>query len=173
MPVPTPASGPAGLLPALLALSGAICLHPGPVRAAEPGAEGASAVVATGSGPVNTEIVVETLVAREGPGGAVEKRFVEAERLKAGEQVYYTIRVTNPGKEPVQDVVVTKRLPYGVDYVRGSAAGPSCGVEFSTDSGATFAAAAKSGEYTHVRWIFGRPLAPGATALLRFRAIFR
>ena len=27
-------------------------------------------------------------------------------------------------------------------------------------------------DYTHVRWILTKPLAPGATALLRFRATF-
>jgi len=28
-------------------------------------------------------------------------------------------------------------------------------------------------EYSHVRWILSRPVPPRATALLRFRAIFR
>ena len=69
--------------------------------------------------------------------GSEEKRFVEARRLEAGEEIYYTIRVRNPGKEPVTDIVVTKRMPFGVDYVTGSAAGPACDVEFSADNGAT------------------------------------
>jgi uncharacterized repeat protein (TIGR01451 family) len=104
--------------------------------------------------------------------------------LKAGEKVHYTVRVTNPGKQPVANVVVTKRLPYGVHYEPGSAAGPACEVQFSADGGRTFtvpklpapagrkAAARPPVEYTHVRWILTRPLSPGATALLRFRATF-
>jgi uncharacterized repeat protein (TIGR01451 family) len=103
----------------------------------------------------------------------MEKRFVEARRLQAGEEIYYTIRVRNAGKEPVTDVVVTKRMPFGVDYVTGSATGPDCDVELSADNGATYSPGGKPGEYTHVRWLCQRPLAPGATALLRFRAIFR
>ena len=145
---------------------------PGPVLAADSSAE-APAVATTGSGPLETEILVEGLVSEERADGSEEKRFVEARRLEAGEEIYYTIRVRNPGKEPVTDVVVTKRMPFGVDYVPGSAAGPACDVELSADDGATYASGGKPGEYTHVRWVFQRPLAPGATALLRFRAIFR
>jgi uncharacterized repeat protein (TIGR01451 family) len=130
-------------------------------------------VEATGSGPLETAIVVEKLVTEERPDGSTEKRFVEARKLKAGEQVFYTLRVTNPGQGPVDDIVVTKRLPFGVDYVRGSAVGPACEVELSADNGVTFTAGNKPADYTHVRWRMRRPLAPGATALLRFRAIFR
>ena len=129
-------------------------------------------IVATGSGPLETRIELQKLVAREGPGGGAVREFVEARSLEAGEQVYYTIRVTNPGPEPVNDVLVTKQLPYGVDYVPGSAAGPGCRIELSLDGGATFERGGGKGAYTHLRWIFDQPLAPGATALLRFRAVF-
>jgi hypothetical protein len=64
-------------------------------------------------------------------------------------------------------------MPFGVDYVTGSAAGPACNVELSADNGASYSSSGKPGEFTHVRWVFQRPLAPGATALLRFRATFR
>jgi len=127
-------------------------------------------VSTTGSGPLETEILVEALVSEDRADGSEEKRFVEARRLEAGEEIYYTIRVRNPGKEPVTDVVVTKRMPFGVDYVSGSARGPACDVGLSADNGKTYSSAGKSGEFTHVRWVFQRPLAPGATALLRFRA---
>jgi uncharacterized repeat protein (TIGR01451 family) len=132
----------------------------------------AATVVATGSGPLETAVEMQRLVLQEGPDGATDKRFVEASRLAAGEQVYYTVRVTNPGREPVADIVVTKRLPYGVEYVPGSATGPACTVEFSLNGGTTFAPAGGKGAYTHVRWTCRHPLAPGATALLRFRAVF-
>jgi uncharacterized repeat protein (TIGR01451 family) len=155
----------------VLALAAVLGL-PWPVLAADPGPE-APAVATTGSGPLETEILVEALVSEQGANGSEEKRFVEARRLDAGEEIHYTIRVRNPGKEPVTDIVVTKRMPYGVAYVTGSVAGPACDVEFSADNGATYSPGGKSGEFTHVRWVFQRPLAPGATALLRFRATFR
>lgn len=137
------------------------------------GLDGASGASATGSAPLETEVVVETLVGEELPDGSVRKRFVAARRLDAGEQVYFTIRVRNPGKAPVRDVVVTKRLPYGLDYLAGSAVGPACRVEASADGGETFRAAGTAAGYTHLRWMLQQPLNPGATALLRFRAIFR
>jgi uncharacterized repeat protein (TIGR01451 family) len=171
MAVPTPAERHPGSFSAILALCAALNL-PGPALAADSSTE-APVVATAGSGPLETEILVEGLVSVERPDGSEEKRFVEARRLEAGDEIYYTIRVRNPGKEPVTDIVVTKRMPFGVDYVAGSAAGPACDVELSADNGATFSSGAKPGEFTHVRWVFQRPLAPGATALLRFRATFR
>ena len=99
MPVPTPATRRPGPCSAILALCAVLCL-PGPVLAADSRPE-APAVAATGSGPLETEILVEGLVSEERADGSEEKRFVEARRLEAGEEIYYTIRVRNPGKEPV------------------------------------------------------------------------
>ncbi|HET7203745.1 MAG TPA: hypothetical protein VFI92_10305 [Steroidobacteraceae bacterium] len=155
------------------------------VPAQEP--EPQSAAIATGSGPLETTITAELLVIEGGPNDIEVRRWVPAQRLSAGDEVHYTVRVRNPGQEPVTDVVVTKRLPFGVRYQAGSATGPACDVQFSADGGNTFAApeaprsgsakkvsrkAAPTPEYTHVRWVLRKPLAPGATALLRFRAVF-
>lgn len=130
------------------------------------------AAIATGSDLLETSIVVEKLVPAARPAGG-SGRFVAAERLDAGEVAYYTIRVRNPGKMPVSDVQITKRMPDGMQYIEGSAVGPASDVQFSTDGGETFLAGAAGSEYTHLRWILRQPLPPGATALLRFRATFR
>lgn len=158
---------------------------PSPPAADAPNLQNAPSAV--GSGLLDLQIVVETLAVETGPAGQETRRWVPAGRLSAGDEVHYTVRVTNPGHAPVTDIVVTKRLPFGVHYLRGSAVGPACAVQFSIDGGATFSAPAKLGvassgkrsarktapaDYTHVRWIFGKPLAPHATALLRFRATF-
>lgn len=171
------------LLIGLLGL--ALCGGPAVRAAAEPDAQNAPS--AAGSGPLDVQIVVETLAVEIGPDGAETRNWLPAGRLSAGDVLHYTIRVTNPGKEPVTDIVVTKRLPFGVHYIRGSAVGPGCKVEVSIDGGTTFSAPARLGvgangkrptrqvspsDFTHVRWIFGKPLAPNATALLRFRATF-
>lgn len=149
--------------------------------------EAPSAAVATGSGPLEATITAELLVIEHGPDDAETRRWVPAQRLSAGDEVHYTVRVRNPGEEPVSDVVVTKRLPFGVRYQAGSATGPACDIHFSVDGGNSFAAPevprsgsgkkssrkpASAPEYTHVRWVLRKPLAPGATALLRFRAVF-
>ena len=140
--------------------------------AKEPELTAAGAAVATGSDLLETEIVVEKLVPADPPARPTA-RFVPAERLEAGDEVHYTIRVRNPGKNPVTNAQVTKRMPFGLHYLAGSATGPACDIEFSTDGGRTFAARPKEGDYTHVRWTMRRPLPPESTALLRFRATFR
>jgi uncharacterized repeat protein (TIGR01451 family) len=132
----------------------------------------AGAAIATGSDLLETEIVVEKLLPADPPARPTA-RFVAAERLEAGDEVHYTIRVRNPGKNPVTDAQVTKRMPFGLHYLVGSATGPACDIEFSTDGGKTFAARPKEGDYTHVRWSMRRPVPPQSTALLRFRATFR
>jgi uncharacterized repeat protein (TIGR01451 family) len=140
--------------------------------AKEPELTAAGAAIATGSDLLETEIVVEKLVPAD-PPAMPAARFAPAERLEAGDEVHYTIRVRNPGKNPVTNAQVTKRMPFGLHYLAGSATGPACDIEFSTDGGRTFAARPKEGDYTHVRWTMRRPLPPESTALLRFRATFR
>ena len=160
---------------------------PGRALAQEP-ADSVSVAAATGSGPLATTIEMQKLEVSEGPGGREVRRWIPAERLNAGDEVHYTVRVRNPGKQAVDAVVVTKRLPFGVRYLRGSATGPAAEVQFSIDGGKTFAtpealARAAGGskktqrkplenDYTHVRWVLSRPLGPASTALLRFRATF-
>ena len=150
---------------------------------AEPPQATPGEAIAVGSGPLRTLVTVETLAPGSDPD-VPERRFVPADRIRAGDEVHYTIRVTNPGREAVQAVIVTKRLPFGLTYIGGSAVGPAATVHFSVDSGESFAAAsdlqvsatgqptrrALPADYTHVRWLLKRPLAAGATALLRFRA---
>jgi uncharacterized repeat protein (TIGR01451 family) len=139
---------------------------------AEPEMTAAGAAIATGTDLLETEIVVEKLEPAD-PPSRPHARFVPAGRLETGDEVHYTIRVRNPGAAPVNDVQVTKRMPFGLHYLPGSAKGPACDIEFSADGGKTFAAKPTNGEYTHVRWSMRRPLPPGSTALLRFRAKFR
>ncbi len=154
---------------------------------AEP--ENPAVATVTGSGPLETTITAETLHVLSRPGDQELRIFSPASRLSAGDEVHYTVRVRNPGDRPVTDIVVTKRLPFGVRYQTGSAAGPACDIQFSHDGGRTFhrpepparsndtsrKTVARTGtpsDYSHVRWILHKPLAPGATALLRFRATF-
>jgi uncharacterized repeat protein (TIGR01451 family) len=152
---------------------------------AAPADERQASAEARGSGPLETSIEVARLEVVTGPTGQEARRWVPAGRLSAGDEVHYTVRVRNPGKQAVNSVVVTKRLPFGVRYLRGSATGPAAEVQFSVDGGKTFATpevlsgAGRKGQrksleadYTHVRWVLSKPLGPASTALLRFRATF-
>ena len=145
------------------------------------------AAVATGSGPLETSIAVEILQVDSGPGDREIRRWAPARRLNAGDELHYTVRVRNPGEAPVSDVVVTKRLPFGVRYHPGSATGPACKVQFSVDGGVTFAAPAPSKtagarknartaspthEYTHVRWVLESPWRPARPPCCGFARSF-
>jgi uncharacterized repeat protein (TIGR01451 family) len=158
------------------------------ILAAEPDPATQGVAEVTASGPLETTIEVQKLELSEGSGGEEVRRWIAADRLNAGDEIHYTVRIRNAGKQPVDSIVVTKRLPFGVKYLRNSAAGPAAEVQFSIDGGRTFATPdalsraasdgrktarrALEGEYTHVRWVLSKPLRPSSTALLRFRATF-
>jgi hypothetical protein len=87
---------------------------------------------------------------------------------------------------PLRNVAVVQSVPANTTYLADSAAGPGADVSFSVDGGRSFAPAqalrievegaqqlAQAAQYTHIRWQLRNPLAPGATALARFRATFR
>jgi uncharacterized repeat protein (TIGR01451 family) len=110
-------------------------------------------------------------------------RLVPAKRLSQGQVVYYTVRITNPTPVFANNVVVSQMIPANTLYMDDSAVGPSADIEFSVDGGVTFAppealklddgTRAPPERYTHIRWRLRNPLAPGAVALARFRAVFR
>lgn len=116
--------------------------------------------------------------------GARALQLVPAGALTQGQEVYYTVRITNPNAVFAREVSVVQQIPANTHYVAGSASGPGARIDFSVDGGRTFAAPRQlrlEGEadkpapphsYTHIRWRLRNPLAPGAVALARFRAVF-
>jgi len=126
-------------------------------------------------------------------------RLVPAKVLHEGQVVFYTVRILNQGSEPAREVVVVQPVPENTHYVPNSAGGPGAEITFSADGGQTFAREgqlivveqslplsepadggvhqpltrpATAEDYTHIRWRLRNPLAPGAVALARFRAVF-
>jgi uncharacterized repeat protein (TIGR01451 family) len=135
---------------------------------------------------IETALVAEVRVESVAQGRPTV-RFEPATAIVQGTTVYYTVRIHNPTPAPVRDVVTVQRIPVNTSYVIGSAAGPAAELTFSIDGGQTFAfesdlkvvepsgveRKAMSAEYTHIRWRLRNALAPGATALARFQAVFR
>lgn len=149
------------------------------------------------------EAIETTLVAevREEVAVAPDRnvaRLVPATLLHQGQEVFYTVRIRNPAAVAARDVVVVQRIPENTSYVPKSAGGPGAEISLSADGGLTFgkegqltivdqsAVALMTGadrrqltrpataqDYTHIRWRLRNPLAPGAVALARFRAVFR
>lgn len=141
----------------------------------------ATAALATEAVELRTQLVAEV---REttGPAERPVFRLAPATRLSQGQVVYYTVRITNPTPVFANKVQVSQLIPANTTYVPGSAAGPGAQIEFSIDGGQSFGrpedlkqtdgTRAPPARYTHIRWTLANPLAPGATALARFRATF-
>lgn len=136
---------------------------------------------------VATKLIAEVREQGAGASGNPVAYFVPATLLEEGREVFYTVRIHNPGAEFARDVVVVQRIPQNTSYVPESAAGPGAEISFSVDGGQSFGAEeqliftdqagisrpATARDYTHIRWRLRNPLAPGSVALARFRAIFR
>jgi uncharacterized repeat protein (TIGR01451 family) len=136
---------------------------------------------------VQTTLVAEVREESAGSSGNPVRYFVPATVLEQGREVFYTVRIKNPGAQFANDVVVVQRIPQNTSYVPNSAAGPGAEIGVSADGGQSFgvegrltftdptglARPATAQDYTHIRWHLRNPLAPGAVALARFRAVFR
>lgn len=136
---------------------------------------------------VETELIAEVRSEIESGPHRGLARFIPATVLSQGEVVYYTLKIKNPTAVYMRDVSVNQRIPLNTIYVADSAAGPGAHVEFSVDGGVTYApkheltrlgpdgkqVPIEADEYTHIRWRLRNPLAPGAVALARFRAVFQ
>lgn len=139
-----------------------------------------------GAADVQTELIAEVRENVSTTPGREVYRFVPARMLEQGQVVYYTLRITNQTSVPLRNVAVVQPVPANTTYLADSASGPGADVSFSVDGGRTFEPAAslmidveganqlaQATQYTHIRWQLRNPLAPGATALARFRATFR
>lgn len=135
---------------------------------------------------IATQLVAEVRENVSTTPGREAYRFVPARMLEQGQVVYYTLRITNQTSVPLRNVAVVQPVPANTTYLADSASGPGADVSFSVDGGRTFEPAAslmidveganqlaQATQYTHIRWQLRNPLAPGATALARFRATFR
>lgn len=134
---------------------------------------------------IEQELIAEVRERVLAASGRESYQFVPATTLSQGEVVYYTVRIRNRAAAPASAVTVVQRVPANTSYIAGSAAGPGAQITFSIDGGRSFATPerlivtvegkaqqAVAGQYTHIRWQLRNPLAPGAVALARFRAVF-
>lgn len=145
-----------------------------------------SAVPAQDASEIQTELIAEVRENVSTTPGREVFRFVPARLLEQGQVVYYTVRITNQTTVPLRNVAVVQPVPANTAYIADSAAGPGADVSFSVDGGHNFGPPesltidvegtkqlAQAEKYTHIRWQLRNALAPGATALARFRATFQ
>lgn len=126
------------------------------------------------------DLVAEVRITQVGKG----YQFVPATTVEQGQEIFYTLRIRNPGDAPLTTLSIDQALPTNTRYVAGSATGAGADILFSTDGGNSFAKpselyasgderrVAAADQYTHIRWQLRYPLVPHAVVLARFRAVF-
>ncbi len=119
-----------------------------------------------------------------GTGVAPPLKLVVADRIKEGEVVLYTVRISNPHPQPVDDGMVVLPVPANTQVIANSMTGAGAQIDCSADMGTTFVnesdlpkpALSAFGHAvlpcTHLRWRLKSPLPAGAVLLARFRAEF-
>jgi len=115
--------------------------------------------------------------------GEKSRSLVPAGRVIPGTEVVWTVTANNVCKQPSDKVTINNPVPDHMTLVPNLATGPGADITYSMD-GKSFAPAgqltvlengvsrpARGDEYKHIRWEFKNPLAPGASAFARFRAV--
>lgn len=142
-----------------------------------------SSVIAQENGHLNVRTVVQKEEVTIDDEGNRSTRLVDATKVVPGDEVVYTVSFSNVSDEPAENVVITNPLPAELSYVDGSAFGPGADVQFSVDGGVTFGSprdlevnedgvvrGATADDFTHIRWVMGEQIAPGAQGIAQFRA---
>ena len=143
----------------------------------------ALAAAQSSSKALDIKVTAEVEVKTKGDGGAEQTKRIPAAKVPPGVPVIYTLSATNTAREPAGDVAITDPIPAHMKYVDGSATREGAVLTFSVDGGKTFAAAEKlkvtaggasrpagPDDFTHVRWLLSKPLAPGESRAVEFRA---
>jgi uncharacterized repeat protein (TIGR01451 family) len=115
--------------------------------------------------------------------GEKEFSYVEPTIAVPGDVMLYSITFENIGKETVSNIVVNDPIPNNSKYRMNSANGKDTKITFSIDGGKSFGNpkdlivkdktgktwVAKPEEYTHIRWVYGKSLAPGEKGEVSFK----
>lgn len=115
--------------------------------------------------------------------GNTTYEYVEPGTALPGDVMMYTISFENIGDSPAQGIVINNPVPNNSEYRVGSATGKNAEIFFSIDGGKNFGNpeelvvkdkngkqwTAKPESYTHIRWVYKQPLAPGEKSEVSFK----
>jgi uncharacterized repeat protein (TIGR01451 family) len=138
-----------------------------------------------GAVSVKSEAFVQVEV--KGEDGKVRLERKPPVKAIPGTVVEFVNTYTNISKKPVNGIVVNNPVPAHTEYQAGSAYGSDTEITFSVDGGKTFATAenlkikaadgaeqiAKPSTYTHIHWVYKKPLAVSQAAEVGFRAMIK
>jgi uncharacterized repeat protein (TIGR01451 family) len=147
-------------------------------------ASSAHAAAESSSKALEIKVTAEVEVKIKAADGAEQTKRVPAAKVPPGVAVIYTLSAQNTSQSPAGDVAITDPIPQHMQYVDGSATTAGTVLTFSVDGGKTFAAVEKlkvkgpggasrsagPTDFTHIRWQFQKPLAPGESRAVEFRA---
>ncbi len=138
-------------------------------------------------GAVKLKKVVEMEIKVKDQSGKMIIKRVPPKTVLPGDEVIFILRYTNNGKASADNVVINDIIPKHTLYNAGSAYGKDVQISFSVDNGSMFDTPenlivkmpdgkerpANESDYTNVRWVLNKPLAPKGHGQVGFRAIVR
>lgn len=115
--------------------------------------------------------------------GKISYDYIGAELAVPGDVMMYVIAFENVGDQPAESIVINDPVPNNTKYRVGSAVGENTIITFSIDGGKNFGNPddlvvkdkngkewkAKPESYTHIRWVYNKPLAPGEKGEVTFK----
>lgn len=129
---------------------------------------------------------VEQKVTETLEDGSQRVTYIEADRVKPGEEVIYRLKYENDRDEAASNVALVMRVPEEVRYIEGSATEPGTRLAFSADGGNSFLPmgdltvteagnirTASINDITHIRWTFEYDIPANERGEINFRAILR
>ena len=109
--------------------------------------------------------------------------YIGAELAVPGDVMMYVISFENIGSDPAERIVINDPIPNNSKYRIDSAVGKNTTITFSIDGGKSFGNPddlvvkdkngkewkAKPESYTHIRWVYNKPLMPGEKGKISFK----
>jgi uncharacterized repeat protein (TIGR01451 family) len=109
-------------------------------------------------------------------GRKAERDSTGSLRSMPGDIVRYTLMAENTGAQSAHNIEVVDPIPFGTEYVAGSATGEGSAIFYSVDGGNTYSRQpmidvrdeqgrvvrkpAPASMYTHVKWVITQPMQP-------------
>ena len=137
---------------------------------------------AEGEKIVLTNQVLKQVIKKDKDGN-VTYDYIEPKTAVPGDVMMYTITFENKGNDSAEGIVINDPIPNNSKYRINSAIGKNTKISFSIDGGKTFGNPeelvvkdkngkewkAKPESYTHIRWVYNKPLMPGEKSEVTFK----
>ncbi|MGH8369732.1 MAG: hypothetical protein ACRESC_02010 [Gammaproteobacteria bacterium] len=145
-------------------------------------------VQAAAPGSIKLQTIAQQEKVTVDKDGVKHTEIVPAGRVLPGVEVIYTIKYTNVGNKPAEDVLVNDPIPEHMTYVDGSANGDGTAISYSVDGGKHWSAmlenleidngnsttrSATARDVTDIRWVVKGKVAAGASGQVSFRAVLQ